>query len=131
MTEEAREELRILSQLAGSFRYRTGLNADGEAVIFGHNGVVEWHSYDNQTFAANTTKPSIIKTLLGLSWVRKHQHGDKELRVLFHREKFHEMAAILRLKKKRDAPRHLEQFHFIPGVQSQKSSQISTIVVEA
>ena len=105
MTDKTREELKFLSQRAGPFRYRNGLNEDGEANIFGHNGVVEWHSFDNQTFAAYTTKPSIMKKLLGLPWAKRHQHGDRELRVVFPRERFLEMAAILRLKKKRPVPK--------------------------
>jgi len=106
MNDDTREELRALEELAAPYRFKTGLREDDqEPVIHGHGGVVEWHSYDNQTFAAFTTKQSIMKKLLGLPWVRKHQHGDKELRVLFHRDKFPEMAEILKLRKKRPIPK--------------------------
>ncbi len=130
MTHDTQQELEQLRDLAKPFRYRAKLNKEEEAIIPGRFGQVEWHSFDNQTFAAYTTRPSIIKTLLGLPWAKRHQRGDRELRVLFHRDKFPEIATILKLRRKRDAPRHLEQFHFIPSVQSQKSSQISTIAVE-
>jgi len=105
MNEDTRQELCTLETLANPFRYKTGLNADGEANIFGYNGVVEWHSFDNQTFGAFTTKPKTIKKLLSLPWVKRHQQASAELRVLFPRDRFSEMADILKLKKKRPVPK--------------------------
>jgi len=132
MNDDTHQELRALEELAAPYRFKTGLREDDqEPVIHGHGGVVEWHSFDNQTWAAYSTRPHTIKKLLGLPWAKRHQHGDRELRSLFPVERFLEMAELLKLKKKRDAPRHLEQFQFTPGVQSQKSSQISTVAVEA
>ena len=123
MNDDTRQELQALEELAAPSRFKTGLREDDqEPVIHGHGGVVEWHSLDGKTLAAFTTKPSIMKTLLGLPWAKQHQRGDKELRVVFPVERLLDMEPVLRLKKKRDAPRHLEQFHFIPGVQARKSA---------
>jgi len=105
MNDDTREELKALEELAKLHRFKTGLSEDGEANIFGYNGAVEWHSRSNEVFAAFTTKPSTIRKLLGLPWAKQHQHGDCELRVVFPRERFLEMAAILRLKKKRPVPK--------------------------
>jgi len=132
LNADTREELKALEELAAPYRFKTGLREDDqEPVIHGHGGVVEWHSFDNQTFAAFTTKQSIMKKLLGLPWVRKHQHGDKELRVVFPRDMFFEMTGILRLKKKRELPTHLTPFLFEPRVQSQNQGQIAKVLVSS
>ncbi len=125
MTEGTKQELAALEKLANPYRWRTGINTDGEAVIFGKHGQIEWHSFDNQTFAVYTCSRKTMKTLLSLPWITVHQHGDHELRVVFPRKRFPEMAAILKLKKKRPAPTHLQGFHYQAGVQSRNQDQIS------
>ena len=131
MNDDTRQELQALEELAAPYRFKVGLTIDGEAVIFGCDGVIEWCSYDNQTFAAYSSRVSTIKKLLGLPWVRKHQHGDKELRVVFPRDMFFEMTGILKLKKKRELPTHLTPFLFEPRVQSQNQGQIAKVLVSS
>lgn len=139
MNDDTREELRTLEELAVSHRFKIGLSADGEANIFGYNGAVEWHSRSNEVFTAFTTKPRMIEKFLSLPWAKQHQRGDKELRVLFHRDKFPEMAAILKLKKKRPVPKPETLEAGLKGlqewrettVQARNQARNSTIVVEA
>jgi len=50
MNDDTREELRALESLGTPYRFKTGLSADEEAVIFGTHGIIEWYSFDNQTW---------------------------------------------------------------------------------
>ena len=130
MNEDTRFEMKSLQDLAAPGRYRVEVSKDDECFIPGRLGIVEWHAFDNQTFSAYSTSPKTIKILLSLDWVIPFQRGDKELRILFPRNRFEELAKVLKLKTKRKAPAHLKAFQFTPGLQPPKRGQISMNGVE-
>ncbi len=120
-------ERHALEQLAKPYRWKTGWSADGEAIIQGKRGVIEWHSAEMQTLAAYTTNRGVMKLWLPLPWVHRHQWADKEWRVTFPVSHLKTMADFIKVKTKRQPGAHLKQFHFQSRLQGQKTAQESTI----
>ena len=116
MTNNTQQELEELRDVAKPFRYRVMLNPDGEAILPGRHGQVEWYSFDGNTRLAFTDKKRILNKLLSLSWVTPHQVGDEEGSVTFPGEQLGAIGKILKLKKLSGAMTapHLAQYYFQP-----------------
>lgn len=104
MDDELKREFQQLQALAKPFRFRVTMTQDGEAILSGQRGQVELYAVDGTTLVAFTQKPGVLKELVGLDWVTRHQIGEAEGSVLFPSEKLWAMAEILKLRKKRPAP---------------------------
>jgi len=116
MTNNTQQELEELRDVAKPFRYRVMLNPDGEAILPGRHGQVEWYSLNGETLVAHTEKIQTLKKLKALSWVVPHQVGDTEGSFLFLGEQLGAIGKILKLKKlsgAMSAP-HLAQYYFQP-----------------
>ena len=100
---ETRREYDQLKTVADTGRYKIRLT-DDEPFLPGIKGQVEPYSLDGQTLAAFTDKPSVLKQLLALPFVKHHQVGQTEGSVLFHVTHFSEMVDFLKLRKKRPRP---------------------------
>ena len=103
MTNENQREYAQLKVVADTGRYKI-LVKDDEPFIPGVRGQVEPYSLDGQTLAAFTSKATVLKQLLALSFVTPHQVGQSEGSVLFSVEHFATMADFLKLRKKRPRP---------------------------
>ena len=116
MTADTHLELGQLKALAVPYRFKAIFNQDGEAVIPGRSGQVEWVSFDGKTLTAFTWKRRMLRKLLNLPWTVPHQVGDGEGSVTFPSTRLGEMGGLLRLRRHRnpEASSHLTQFRFPP-----------------
>jgi hypothetical protein len=86
-----------LKSLIGE-RYRIKRDEEGYPYVPGRNGRIEWH--DGNEWAAYTNRRRVIKPLLALPGVRRHQTGDTEARVLFTVESLESVAKLFRSYRK-------------------------------
>jgi len=114
MTAETHRELEQLKALAVPYRFKAIFNQDGEAVIPGRSGQVEWYSFNGETLVAFTWKRRMLRNLLNLPWTVPHQVGSEEGSVTFPSWRLGEIGALLRLKRRRDpgASLHLREFQY-------------------
>jgi hypothetical protein len=92
-----------LKTVADTGRYKIRL-IDDEPFIPGVRGQIEPFSLDGQVLAAFTDKASVLKQMLALSFVTRHQVGQSEGSVLFPMTHFAAIADFLQLRKKRPRP---------------------------
>ncbi|MCH8041687.1 MAG: hypothetical protein IH977_15290 [Nitrospinae bacterium] len=116
MTNDTQQEIDQLRALATPYRFRVILNQDGEAVIPGQYGQVEWVSYSGKTLVAHTEKKRILHKLLNLPWTVPHQVGGEEGSVTFPSTRLGEIGVLLRLRRHRNpaTSSHLLKFQFPP-----------------
>ena len=126
MTHDTQQELEQLRALARPFRYRVILNSDGEAILPGIHGQVEWYAFKGETLAAHTEKVHTLKKLKNLSWASSHQIGDTEGSFLFPAERLEEMGTLLKLRRKRkpETGSHLIHFQYSPRHEAQETREI-------
>jgi hypothetical protein len=103
MIDDIRREYDQLIAIADTGRYKIRLK-DDEPFMPGVRGQVEPYSLDGQVLAAFTDKPSVLKQLLALPFVTRHQVGQSEGSVLFSVAHFSGIADFLQLRKKRPRP---------------------------
>ena len=103
MTDETHREYEQLQAVADTGRYKIRLK-DDEPFLPGVRGQVEPYSLDGQVLVAFTGKASVLKQLLALPFVTRHQVGQSEGSVLFPVTHFAAMADFLQLRKKRPRP---------------------------
>ena len=103
MIDDTQREYDQLKALADTGRYKVWLK-DDEPFIPGVRGQVEPYSLDGQTLAAFTSKATVLKQLLILPFVTRHQVGQSEGSVLFPVKHFGAIADFFQLKKKRPRP---------------------------
>ena len=92
-----------LKTVADTGRYKIRLK-DDEPFMPGIKGQVEPYSLDGQTLAAFTDKARVLKQMLALPFVTRHQVGQSEGAVLFSVAYFSAIADFLQLRKKRPRP---------------------------
>ncbi len=116
MTHDTLQELEQLRALARPFRYRVILNSDGEAILPGVHGQVEWYAFKVQMMVAHTEKKHTLNKLKNLSWISSHQIGDTEGSFLFPAERLEEMGTLLKIRRKRkpETSSHLSHFQYSP-----------------
>jgi hypothetical protein len=66
-----------LQSLAGPFRYRVTLEAEGWPIIPGKLGRLEWH--DGGALGVYTDRPRVFTRLWAIPGVRRWQVGDREV----------------------------------------------------
>ncbi len=103
MTDDTRREFDQLKTVADPGRYKIRLK-DDEPFMPGVRGQVEPYSLDGQVLAAFTDKPSVLKQMLALPFVTRHQVGQSEGSVLFSVAHFSAIADFLQLRKNRPRP---------------------------
>ncbi len=116
MTADTHRVFVEFKALAVPYRFKAIFNQDGEAVIPGRSGQVEWVSFDGKTLVAFTWKRRMLSKLLSLPWTVPHQVGDGEGSVTFPSTRLGEMGALLKLKRRRnpDSSSHLLKFRYPP-----------------
>ena len=126
MTHAIQQELEQLRALARPFRYRVILNSDGEAILPGVHGQVEWYAFNGEILVAHTEKKHTLNKLKNLSWVSSHQIGDTEGSFLFPAERLEEMGTLLKIRRKRkpETSSHLIHFQYPPRHESQETGEI-------
>ena len=103
MTDDTHREYDQLKAVADTGRYKIRLK-DDEPFMPGVRGQVEPYSLNGQVLAAFTDKPSVLKQMLALPFVTRHQVGQSEGSVLFSVAHFSAIADFLQLRKKRPRP---------------------------
>ena len=116
MTQVTQQELKHLQDLASPFRYRVSVNVDGEVIMPGVNGQVEWYAGKGEMLVAHTEKVHILNQLKRLSWASPHQIGDSGESFLFPVERLEEMGTLLKLRRTRksETSSHLIHFQYSP-----------------
>ena len=99
--ETPREAMEVFRQQVGEIHppVRMVKEPEGWPQVLGRHGRMEWH--DGVVVAAFTTGRLIRGKLLALPGVRRHQTGDRELRVLVEPHAIPAVAELLRLRRKR------------------------------
>jgi hypothetical protein len=105
-----RSAIRVVRQLAASFRFRVRRDAEGFPLIPGRSGAIEWHCAGadchgcperGPLLAVWTDRPRVFPKLWAIPGVRRWQTGDREMRALFPVETLEQVAGVIRARRKR------------------------------
>ncbi len=101
MTDEQVVAFKALQALAAPRRLRVAGDQEGFPNVPGRLGQIEWFHEEGDLLAAFTTRRLMRGRLLPLPWVRRHQMGDEEVRVLFPADRLPEVARLLGARRRR------------------------------
>jgi hypothetical protein len=85
--------------LATPLRLRVQLDGEGFPFIPGRLGRIEWTG--GPMLAVYSDRPKVFAKLLVVPGIKRHQIGDKEIRLLFEPALLAEVAAVIQARKRR------------------------------